>query len=156
MTTFYIGPYLVIPPAPVKGTAHMRSCANNCAAPSISKTAKFCGNCGGAVLEQDVPTEVVKPLPISRLKGRWEDFMHCPEYGKNHPKGDIWLPNHNEHGLTLEQDTEDGFRPVLFSSLDGMAMLEKAQREYGEFVDMLKNEFGVQAVWEVGIIAYAD
>ncbi|MEX3983796.1 hypothetical protein AB4Y45_32960 [Paraburkholderia sp. EG287A] len=156
MTSFYIGPYLVVPPSLVKGSKPVRSCADNCSAPAVSKPAKFCGNCGGAVLEQDVPTEEVKTLPIRKLKGKWEDFMHCPEYGKNHPKGDIWLPNRYEHGLTLEQDTEDGFRPVPLATLDGPAMLEKAQRYYGEFVEMLKTDFGVEAFWEVGVIAYAD
>jgi hypothetical protein len=82
--------------------------------------------------------------------------MHCPEYGQNHPKGEMWLPNHSGHGITLEPDTEDGFTPVLFSTIDGAAMLEKAQRFYGEFVDALKNDFDIEPRWEVGLVAYND
>jgi hypothetical protein len=154
MTTIYIGPYLVIPAAPRASTVPTRECSNHCGAPAIDKPAKFCGNCGGAVLETKVPVVEVKPVPIQSLDRKWEDFMFSPEYGQRHPKGDMWLPNLGGHGILLERGAEDSFTPVLLADLDSNAMLEKAQRAFGKLVEALKEDFGIEPFWEVGVVAY--
>jgi len=155
MTTIYIGPYLVIPPAPRKTMSRQRVCSNHCDTPAIARPAKFCGNCGGAVVEQEVPVEVVEPLPLRELADKWTDYMSRPEYGQNHPNGDIWLPNHGGHGIRLGRGAEDGFAPLALAAIDGAAMLAKAQRYFDAFVSALKSDFGIEPVWEVGVVAYS-
>jgi len=156
MTTIYIGPYLVIPPMATTRNAHTRECSNHCSAPLIDKPLKFCGHCGGAVVEKSEPVEEVKPLSIMELDRKWEDFMFCPYYGQNHPKGNMWLPNRGNHGMSFEQGSEDEFTPMRLADIDGSAMLEKAQRAYEKFVDALKQDFGIEPFWEVGVVAYSS
>lgn len=155
MTIIYIGPYLVIPPTRVVSNKLERVCSNHCDKPAIARPAKFCANCGGAVAEQNVPIEEVKPLCISKLEGRWLDALARPEYGQRHPKGDVWLPNQGRHGIRLDRGSEDSFTPLLLADIDGEAMLKKAQSQYAEIVAALKADFGVEAFWEVGVMAYA-
>lgn len=155
MTTIYIGPYMVIPAGPRQTVSRVRVCANHCDAPAIGRPAKFCGNCGAAVIEQDVPVEVVEPLPLRELADKWTDYVACPEYGRNHPRGHIWLPNHGGHGIRLEDGAEDDFVPLALSDIDSVAMLAKAKRYYEAFVAALKADFNVETFWEVGVVAYA-
>lgn len=156
MTTIYIGPYLVIPPTRMLTSRLNRACSNHCDKPAIESPARFCANCGGAVVEDYVPVDEVKTLSIVKLDHRWTDFMFRPYYGQHHPKGDMWLPNQGQHGMSFERGSEEDFVPVPLASIDGAAMLDKAQRAYEKFVEALKKDFGVEAFWEVGIIAYAD
>jgi hypothetical protein len=155
-TTIYLGPYLVIPPTTMKSISPERECSNHCDAPAVYPPAKFCGNCGGAVSWVNAPIEEVKPLSIMELDRKWEDFMFRPEYGQRHPGGDMWLPNRGKHGISFDRGSHESFTPVLLADLDGDAMLRKAQRDYGGFVSALKKDFGVDAFWEVGIVAYAS
>lgn len=156
MTTIFIGPYLVIPPRRVVSNKRERVCSNHCATPLIAKPSSFCANCGGAVLDLDVPVEEVKPLSIMDLDRKWEDFMFCPYYGQNHPKGDMWLPNRGQHGMSFERGSEDAFIPVQLANIDGAGMLDKAQRAYEKFVDALKKDFDIEPFWEVGVVAYSS
>lgn len=155
MTTIYIGPYLVIPATPRLEKTLQRVCLKGCAAPAVARPAKFCGNCGAPIVEQEVPREVVAPLSISVLARKWTDYMTRPEYGQNHPNGDIWLPNHRGHGMYLHRGAEDSFTPLSLASIDGTAMLRKAQVYYADFLAELKADFGIEPSWEVGIVAYA-
>lgn len=156
MTTIYVGPYLVVPAVKQTRISHERVCSNSCDAPAVNAPAKFCGNCGGAVLDKDVPVEEVKPLPIHALDRRWTDVMACPEYGQRHPKGSIWLPNRGNHGMSFARGSEDVYTPVQLSAINADAMLLKAEKAHAAFVDMLKKDFGANPFWEVGIIAYAS
>jgi hypothetical protein len=156
MTTIYIGPYLVIPPAQLTSTARKRVCSNHCAKPAIERPAKFCSNCGGAVVDEAVVSEEVKPLPITKLDARWEDVMWRPEYGQRHPKGDIWLPNRGRIGTTYGHGSEDSYKPLALTDVDSHAMLTKAQNQYDAFVTALRHDFGIAPFWEVGVIAYAN
>lgn len=157
MTSIYIGPYLVIPP--VTQTTHplRRRCSNQCAAPALGSgtAAKYCANCGGLIVAETKPETRTKPLSLNALADKWTDYMYCPEYGQNHPKGDIWLPNHGSHGVRVHRGAEDDFIPIRLSALDGAAMLEHAERAYGKFVEALKADFGIEPFWEVGVVAYA-
>jgi hypothetical protein len=155
MTVIYVGPYLVIPPVRSVFTKPARSCANHCDAPVIAPPARFCGNCGGAVLTRDTPVEEVKPLRITRLADTWTDWMFCPEYGQNHPRGDVWLPNRGQHGLAFHRGAEDRFVPRALETLDTAAMLTDVELEFYPFVNALRRDFGIDPLWEVGIFAYA-
>ena len=155
MTTVYIGPYLVIPPTPRQTTSLQRVCANRCDSPAIARPAKFCANCGGAVVEETVPVEVVGPLPIQALAMKWTDYVFRPEHGQRHPGGDMWLPNHGGHGVSLSRGSEDTFAPLQLAALDGAAMLEKASVYYAGFLAALKADHGVEPRWEVGVVAYS-
>lgn len=154
-TTTYIGPYLVIPPTPQSLVSTARVCAKGCTAPVITPSAKFCGNCGGSVIEQQVTTQTFAPLSISKLADAWVDFMWRPEYGQNHSKGDVWLPNHIGHGITINRGAEDSFVPLVLATIEGAAMLQKASQYYHGFVQALKTDFGLQATWEVGVVVYS-
>jgi hypothetical protein len=156
MTTVYIGPYLVIPPTPRQTMSRERVCSKHCDAPAVARPAKFCGNCGGVVIEQDVPVEVVEPLPLDELPQKWTDYMSRPEYGQKHPKGDIWLPNQRGHGIRLDRGSEDVFVPITLASIDGDAMLETAKRYYDGFLTALKADYGIEPVWEVGVVAWSN
>lgn len=157
MTTIYIGPYLVIPPSPQEKQQRQRSCESKCAAPNVGYSAKFCANCGGKVVETAVPVKVTEPLNIRSLADKWTDFMHCPEYGQNHRKGDIWLPNRRgSPGLTLSRGCEDVFTPVELASMHPAILQAEAEKQYGDFVDALKADFGIEPFWEVGIVAYTN
>ncbi|MBU9200236.1 hypothetical protein KTD31_02295 [Burkholderia multivorans] len=155
MTVTYIGPYLVIPPTKSVYMKPVRNCANHCSVPGIAPPARFCSNCGGAVLITETPVEEVKPLPITKLADSWTDWMFRPEYGQNHPRGDIWLPNRGRHGLAFHRGDEDRFVPRALDTLDAAAMLAGAQLEFYPLVNALKRDFGIEAFWEVGIFAYA-
>jgi hypothetical protein len=156
MTTVYVGPYLVIPAVKMKSISHERVCSNNCDAPAFNAPAKFCANCGGAIVDKDVPGEEVKPLPIFELDRRWTDVMSCPEYGQRHPKGSIWLPNRSNYGFRFDRGSEDSYTPIQLSAIDADAMLQKAEGAHAAFVAMLQKDFGAKPFWEVGIIAYAS
>lgn len=155
MTRLYIGPYLVIPPTSRQVVTRERVCSNHCDAPAVALPAKFCGNCGAAIVEQEVPREVVAPLDIYALARKWTDYMSRPQYGQNHPNGDIWLPNHQGHGIFLNRGAEDSFVPRELASIDSAAMVQKAQTYYAAFLAALKADFGIEPQWEVGIVAYS-
>lgn len=150
----YLGPYLVIPPSQHARMHTNRSCTNRCAMPAIGKSAKFCSSCGGAVLEEQKPVIERRPTSINQLPAEWTDFMFSPEYGQNHPLGDVWLPNQRGFGLHIGRSDVDQFVPRPLENLDVDVMLAKATGHYSGLVQYLIDEFGVTPFWEVGVVAY--
>lgn len=159
MTTIYIGPYLVVPPSNQVTQQSHRQCSNQCDAPSISSSGKFCANCGGAITLAHDTVSKFEPIAIHKLADKWTDFMFCPEHGTRHPKGSIWLPNlKGSPGLHLSSDNAAGdvAEPIALSTMHPALLQAQAAAQYLTFVAALTLDFGIEPFWEVGIVTYAD
>ena len=154
MTHVHIGPYLVIPKTNVEHKRTVRLCSTRCCATEYPQSVKFCPACGSAVVPSEQVEVRLESPSIRGLSDQWTDFMWSPSYTSVHELGEIWLPNHRGHGLSLDVDPSQ-HQALPLAAIDGARMLKRTRQYYAGFVQAIEQELGVVPQWEVGVVLYS-